>query len=264
MPVTIGLITAGAGLIGGTISRAKSNAEMRRQMANRPLYQADEYTKQRLGLAQAQLNARMAGASQAERNIMSQQASTLGNVQRASTDASQALLAAGNVQAQTNKALENLGLAEAQNYQTRLGNLVGAQEAMAQEKAKEFEWNQAGKWQDMNSMQAAIAQNRANTFRDITSAGTQVAELGLNGAFGKTTPPTTPTTPTTQTTTPTQQMLWGTGGGLTNAPVLGGITPSSIQGFNAIGMQPYGRIATQPTTEFNLDNIGLYGGFRTR
>ena len=186
MPVTVGLITAGAGLLGGTISRAKANRDMRRQMANRPVYNIDENIRQRLGLAQAQLNARMAGASQAERNIMSQQASTLGNVQRASTDASQALLAAGNVQAQTNKALENLGLAEAQNYQTRLGNLVGAQEAMAQENQKAFEWNQAGKWQDMNSMQAAIAQNRANTFRDITSAGTQVASLGLNGAFNKT------------------------------------------------------------------------------
>ena len=195
-----GAVVAGAGTVGGMISRSKANKAMRNQMANRPTYQTDEYTKQRLGLAQTQLNSRMAGASQAERNIQQQQATAQANINRAATDPNAVIAGAGAIQAQTNKSLENLGLMESQDYQTRLSNLVGAQGAMSQERQREFEYNQAGKWQDTNSMQAAIAQNRANSWRDVTGLGMQAASVGLSlgspsgaaqGAAGKTAPVST-------------------------------------------------------------------------
>jgi hypothetical protein len=233
-----GAVVAGAGTVGGIISRSNANKAMRKQMANRPTYQADEYTKQRLGLAQTQLNSRMAGASQAERNIQQQQATAQANINRAATDPNAVIAGAGAIQAQTNKSLENLGLMESQDYQTKLSNLVGAQGAMSQERQKEFEYNVAGKWQDMNSMQAAIAQNRANSWKDVTGLGTQAASIGLSAYKPSTGKPVSTTYPSiaevAKSQIPQQSMMWGTGGDINNAPVLGGSTPNMFRGLNAM------------------------------
>jgi len=265
-----GAVVAGAGTVGGMISRSNANKAMRKQMANRPTYQADEYTKQRLGLAQTQLNSRMAGASQAERNIQQQQATAQANINRAATDPNAVIAGAGAIQAQTNKSLENLGLMESQDYQTRLSNLVGAQGAMSQEKQKEFEYNVAGKWQDMNSMQAAIAQNRANSWRDVTGLGTQAASIGLSAykpstGAGKTAPVSS-TYPSiaevAKSQIPQQSLLYGTGGyyngDMNNAPVLGGSTPDMFRGLNAMNMNTSPQVPQQYNPSFFPTSNSLY------
>ena len=94
----------------------------------------------------------------------------------------QAILGAGAVQGQTNQAFQAISQQDLEDYQRRYGNLVGAQDAMAQEKAKEWGWNVQGKWQDTVATDAAIAQNRANTWKDVSGMGMAGANVSANMA----------------------------------------------------------------------------------
>ena len=162
-----GAVVAGAGTVGGIASRAKANKQIREQLKNRPMPQISN-------LARTQLNARMPGATQAEQNIMQSGASAMGRTQQAATSAADVMQAAAGIQSQTNNAMSALGLQEAGDYQRRYGNLVN-----------EEQYNQAQRMQDfetVNSAQAAIAQNRAKSWGDVTQFGMGAASAALGGA----------------------------------------------------------------------------------
>lgn len=179
------LSIAGAGLgiiggIGGLFGAGKSNRQLRRLMGQDPVYQANPIVAQRLGLAQTLLNARMPGAAAAERNIYQTQANTMANVNRNATDASQALALAGAGQGQANQAFGNLSTQEAQDYQRRYGNLVGAQDASVQEGDKVFQ-DKVRRFQDAAQIQGAIAQNRQSAWSSLGNLGFGVMGLGAAG-----------------------------------------------------------------------------------
>lgn len=162
-----GAVVAGAGTIGGIASRASANKQIREQLKNRPMPQISN-------LARTQLNARMPGAEQQERNIYQSGANTMGRTQQAATSAADVMQAAAGIQSQTNNAMAALGLQEAGDYQRRYGNLVN-----------EEQYNQAQRMQDfetVNSAQAAIAQNRAKSWGDVTQFGMGAASVALGGA----------------------------------------------------------------------------------
>ena len=164
-----GAVVAGAGTIGGIASRASANKQIREQLKNRPMPQISN-------LARTQLNARMPGAEQQERNIYQSGANTMGRTQQAATSAADVMQAAAGIQSQTNNAMAALGLQEAGDYQRRYGNLVN-----------EEQYNQAQRMQDfetVNSAQAAIAQNRAKSWGDVTQFGMGAASAALGGAGG--------------------------------------------------------------------------------
>jgi len=183
----------GLGLIGGIgkmFGRAKANRELKNLMKQDPTYQADprvmQMANQRLGLANTLLNARMPGASAAERNIYTNQANQLAGLNRGATDASQALAVAAGIGGQTNQAFENLGQQEAQDYYNRLGNLNNAQQGVMNE-ATRIEGNQyqdqLRKYQNKLDIQGAIQQNRQNTWGDISNLGFGLADFGMSGGF---------------------------------------------------------------------------------
>jgi hypothetical protein len=164
-----GAVVAGAGTIGGIASRASANKQIREQLKNRPKPQISN-------LARTQLNARMPGAEQQERNIYQSGANTMGRTQQAATSAADVMQAAAGIQSQTNNAMAALGLQEAGDYQRRYGNLVN-----------EEQYNQAQRMQDfetVNSAQAAIAQNRAKSWGDVTQFGMGAASAALGGMGG--------------------------------------------------------------------------------
>lgn len=167
----IALGVAAVGAVGGMISKSSANKKAKAALANRPKYTIDESVKQRLGLAQTQLQGRAPGAAEAERNIYQTAANTQANINRAATDPNQALLGAGAIQGQTNQAFGELGAQETADYQRRYGNLSGAQEAMTAEKQKEWGWNVQGQYQDTVATNAAIAQNNAAMWKDVTNLG---------------------------------------------------------------------------------------------
>ena len=187
MPIIVG---AGIGLVGGVgkmFQRGRANKELKNLMNTMPQYKENPLFAQRLGLAQTLLNARMPGAAAAERNIYQTQANQMANVQRGATSGSDVLLGGAGAAGQAGQAFNQLGQAEAADYQRRYGNLASAQDAQAQEQQRLFE-DQLRRYQMQTQLQGAIQENRAATWGDIGNLGmgfaTMSADAGLDSVLG--------------------------------------------------------------------------------
>lgn len=183
MPVTIG--GAALGLIGGIgkiFGRGKANRQMDKLLGQDPTYKENPLARQRLGLAQQLLNARMPGAATAEKGIFANQANQISNINRAATDSSQALALATGTQGQTNSAITNLGQSEAQDYQRRFNNVEGAQQGVINEGDKVYQ-DQIRRFQDLAQIRGAQNENRQNNWGDVSNMGFGLANFGLAGGF---------------------------------------------------------------------------------
>jgi hypothetical protein len=186
MALPLAAIGLGVGLIGGIgkmFGRGKANRQMEALIAQNPTYKENPLARQRLGLAQQLMNARMPGAAQAERNIYSNQANQVSNIQRGATDSSQLLAMGANAFGQSNEAFIDLGQAEAQNRQQQYQNLAGAQQGVINEGDKAFE-DQVRKFNDLASIRGAQNANRQNTWGDISNMGFGLANFGMSGGMG--------------------------------------------------------------------------------
>ena len=177
-----GLVAGGIGLIGSAISRGNSNDELDQLMKEDPTYKENPQAKQRLSLAQTLFNARMPGATAAERGIFSNQANTMGRFQRNATDSSQLLALGAAAQGQTNEALQDLSQQEAMDYQRRYGNLVGAQQGVINEGDKVYE-DSTRRFGNKVQMTGAKQQNNAATWQDIANFGFSAASLGAGAGW---------------------------------------------------------------------------------
>lgn len=182
----LSIIGAGVGLLGGIGSifgNKKSQRQLENLISQNPQYAANPIAAQRMGLAQTLLNARMPGAAAAERNIYQNQANMIGNVNRNATDASQALALAAAGQGQANQAFGQLATQEAQDYQRRYGNLVGAQEGVIQEGDKVYQ-DKVRRFQDLAQIRGAQANNRQTMWNSLSNLGFGAMNLGLAGGIG--------------------------------------------------------------------------------
>ena len=180
-------IMAGIGLVGAIgkmIGRGKANRDMNKLLKQDPTYQQNPLAKQRLGLAQALLNARMPGAASAERNIYQTQANQVNRLQNNATDSSQLLALGAAAQGQSNQSFQDLATQEAQDYQRRYGNLVNAQEGVIQEGDKVYQ-DQVRRFQDLSQVRAAQNANRQNNWGDVSNLGFAGMNFGLQGGFDK-------------------------------------------------------------------------------
>jgi hypothetical protein len=171
MPITA--IGAGVGILGSIgkmIGRGRANRELRRLQSEMPQWQ------KQAGMAQTLLNARMPGAAQAERNIYQQEANQLANAQRAATSGNQLLLAGAGATGQANQAFNQLGQAEATDYQRRYGNLTAAQAADYEAAMQQYGLK--------SQIQGAQQENRQNTWGDVAGLGFGVANFAAQGGFG--------------------------------------------------------------------------------
>jgi hypothetical protein len=181
---------AGIGLAGGIgkmIARGKSNREMRNLQKQDPKYAANPLAAQRLSYARALRDARMPGAATAERNITGAMGNTLTTAQNNASDSSQFLALAGAAQGQAQKGFENLGMAEAQDQQRRMGNWEQALQGQIGEEQNVFN-DELRRYGNQVQMQGAQAENRANTWGDISNMGFGLADFaqagGMKGLFG--------------------------------------------------------------------------------
>lgn len=166
----IGLGTGLIGSIGKLFGRGKANKRLEALKAQDPIY-----PKERLSLAQTLLNARMPGAASIENNIYRNQANQMANINRNATDSSQALALGAAAQGQTNEAFNRLGLNEAQDYQRRQNNLIGAQDAMYSDQVRRY--------QNLAQLEGAKNQNNQNTWGDISNMGFSLMDFGLAGGI---------------------------------------------------------------------------------
>lgn len=183
-PIAIGVGLAGgiAGLIGKGAARRRANREMERLIGEDPTYQRSQYAGKQLGVAQQLFSGRMAGASDLQKNIMSNQANLTGQIDRNATDSSQALALLAGTQGGTNQALQNLQTQEAQNKYSLLDNLNAAYGVNRQEDINAYQ-DQVRRFGDKVQLKGGIAQNQQNQWGDIGNFGLGVANIGLSGGF---------------------------------------------------------------------------------
>lgn len=181
-PIGIGL-----GLVGGfanIIGAGGANRKLDALLKQDPTYTANPIAAQRLGLAQSLLNARMPGASYAERNIYANQANQQANIQRNATDASQALALGAANQASTNQSFNQLAQEDAQDYQRRYGNLTQAQQGEIQEGDKVYQ-DQIRKFSDLAQIRGQQNANTQAAWSGLSNMGFGLANFGLAGGFSK-------------------------------------------------------------------------------
>jgi hypothetical protein len=143
----------------------------------RPTYEIPDEIKNMLALRQMNLQGRMAGASQAQQNIMQGQGQTIGAYQGAMRNPNAILAGVSASQGQANRGFSNLASMEAQDYQRRLAGLEGAQRTMGQYRDKEFDINEMQPFQDEARTKAALI---GSGLRNVAGAG-----QGVAGAFGE-------------------------------------------------------------------------------
>jgi len=179
------LIGIGMGLVGAVgkmLGRGKANRKMSELLKSDPEYTANPLAAQRLGLAKTLLNARMPGAIQAERNILTNQANKIDNVNKVATDSAQAITAAAGIGGQTDNAFEDLALTEAQDYQRRYQNQDSAMEGVINEQDKVFN-DQTRRFGNKVQVSGAQNQNRQDNWQDFSNMGFGLADFSMNGGF---------------------------------------------------------------------------------
>ena len=177
-----GLAVGVGGMIGKGFARRKANKQLSQLQGQDPIYQENPLAAQRLGLANTLLNARMPGATQAQRNIQTSGANTIAGAQRNASSGAQALSVGSAVNAQQGQQTNDLAQQEAQDYQRRYGNLVGAQEGMINEQQNVFQ-DEVRRFGDKTQIQGAQSANRASTWGDISKLGFGIADFGMAGGF---------------------------------------------------------------------------------
>lgn len=183
MPVPlIGLAIGAAGAIGKMFGRGKANREMKRLLAKDPQYAENPLARQRMGLASTLLNARSPGSIIAERNIYSNQANQISNINRGATSSNEALLAGAGTQGTTNQAFDRLSQEDAADYQRRYGNLENAQEGVIREGDKVFN-DKVRRFGNEAQIKGQMQANNQNTWGDVSNLGFGLADFGMNGGF---------------------------------------------------------------------------------
>jgi hypothetical protein len=143
----------------------------------RPTYEIPDEIKNMLALRQMNLQGRMAGASQAQTNIMQGQGQTIGAYQGTMRNPNAILAGVSASQGQANRGFTNLAAMEAQDYQRRLAGLEGAQRTMGQYRDQEFQINEMQPFQDAARTKAALI---GSGLRNVSGAA-----QGVAGAYGE-------------------------------------------------------------------------------
>lgn len=143
----------------------------------RPTYQIPEEIKNMLALRQMNLNGRMAGASQAQRNINQSQSNVVNAYQNTQSNPNAILAGVSASQGQSNRAFNNLATLEAQDYQRRLAGLEAAQRTMAGYRDKAFDINEFQPYMDEDRTKAAlIGAGLRNTAGALNSVSQDLGE----------------------------------------------------------------------------------------
>lgn len=175
-----GIVGAALGVIGGiasNISGDKTRKKLEELGKTDPQYFESQYAKQKFGLAQSLLNARMPGSAATEKNIAVQQANTQGNVQRNATDSSQALALAAAGQGQADNAYQQAGVAENQDYMGRVQNYNQGAQGMVDENTKTYD-DSVRRWQDQINITLQRHAIRQQQGQNMSNMGSSISSMG--------------------------------------------------------------------------------------
>ena len=158
------------GTIFGAVAGMKADKKLSKLQEQDPVYTHSPYVTERYNMAKNLLNSRMAGAATMERGISGAAGNAYGNIQRNTTDSSQALALMAGIQGQAGDQSTRLGQLEGEDYYKKLGNLTGAQEGMTQESQNVFD-DSVRRWQDKVNISQAQYAMRSQGAKNINSYG---------------------------------------------------------------------------------------------
>lgn len=247
LPALGGGLAIGQGLFQGLLGLTQLFRGNRMQ-PKRPTYEISPEAQAGLAQRQTQLNARAAGAAQAEQNIYQNQAAAVNNASQGATDAQTLLAAAAGAQGTTNRALNQLQVAENQDYQQRLAGLEAQQANMTQQRDKAFQINEMQPFIDATNTKAGLTegglQNIYGAMGDMSAVlgkayaaqnnkGMSPMGIGLSNL---------PTMPNMSQVSNAAGLVPGIGG-YNASQMIGGFIPSnqqgSIYGVGAALLNPY-------------------------
>lgn len=183
----IGGITSTAmgtvGTIFSAIAGMKWDKQMSKLLEEDPAYTSDPYAKNRYGLSQTLLNARMPGAASRERNIASSGANTVNRYGRGATDASQFMAAAAAEQGLEGEQFNDLQDKEGVDYYNRLKMMDDASKGMSEDHKNLFD-DSVRRWQDKINIKTAQYKARKQGGSDIGQLGSGLSGMGGGGMGG--------------------------------------------------------------------------------
>ena len=172
------------GTIFGAVAGMKADKKLSKLLNENPSYTQSPYAKERYDLAKTLLNSRMAGSATMERGIQSAAGNAYGNIQRNTTDSSQALAMMAGIQGQAGDQSVRLGQLEGEDYYKKFGNLTGAQEAMTVEHKDMFD-DTLRRWQDRVNVTMAQNAMRQQGAKNINNYGDSMEKsLSSMGSVG--------------------------------------------------------------------------------
>jgi hypothetical protein len=159
-------------------------------MTKDPVYTKSRYPGMRVGLGNQLYNGRMFGATDIERNLLSNQANYQAQVGRNATDSSSALAAYAAGEGMTDQGFSDLATEEKQNKYQLLSNLNEAYGA-ATDEDRLVEQDKTRRYGDLVQLKGAQAANKRakrkalwNTVSDIGNFAVSAATSGLMPGFG--------------------------------------------------------------------------------
>lgn len=166
-------------------------------------YQESPYIKSLYGEGRNLYQGRMAGANAAEQNLRTNEANVLSGAEANAGDAGTLLAYGAGIHGQTDNSLTNLGVAESQDKQQRLGIYSDVSRMMANEGEKVYEDKLRNYYDDLNykrGLEGAAMQNKSNFWGGIddtikagisafTPGGFLAGTLGGGGGGNRVAPP---------------------------------------------------------------------------
>lgn len=150
----------------------------------RPTYDIPQVVKNNLEMAKNRLNGRMAGAAQAEQNILRSMA-TANRGARMFGNSQQALASVGQTQLGANQAFNQLSVAEQQDRLQREATLNAANSQMAEYQDKAFSYNQDQPFQNQAATKAALLGGGISNLMGAVNTASNVAGqyMGLQARY---------------------------------------------------------------------------------
>jgi len=177
-----GMLAGGEPFGGGPKNLKKQIDEL---IKNRPQYSIQDEAFENQALAKNQAFGRDRGIQQAESNIMANQANAVGQAQQVSNSTNALLGTVEGITGNVNNSLRSLGVDEANVASGRMRDLYGANNAMIDEKDKEWNFNVNEPYQ--NQIQELRNRRKAkqeNFFKILDTIGGLGVSAAAGGAFG--------------------------------------------------------------------------------
>lgn len=178
-----GMLAGGAPFSGGPNKNLKKQID--ELIKNRPEYTIKDEAYQNQALAKNQAFGRDRGIQQAESNIQTQAADAVGQAQQVSGSSNAILDTIAGITGNANNSLRSLGVDEANIQSGRMRDLYGANNAMIDEKDKEWNFNVNEPYQ--NQIQELRNRRKAkqeNFFKILDTIGGLGVSAATGGAFG--------------------------------------------------------------------------------